>query len=144
MKAPFSPFLNSLCSLDDELEDSGPRSFDYVSVLSTDSVGFRLSISQRSKSVSSTNMTTERGNVVRVYKDGQYSEYAFNDVPEETGALAASIREELDKQFAVLRLTGTKTYDTVCFPTNRSSLFVEKETDRLPEDERTWRLWSRP
>ncbi len=135
MKAPFSPFLNGLAPKMRALVEDLSQTFDYVSVLSTDSVGFRLSISQRSKSVSSTNMTTERGNVVRVYKDGQYSEYAFNDVPEETGALAASIREELDKQFAVLRLTGTKKYDTPKLSDEPLELFVEKETGRLPEDE---------
>ena len=117
------------------LADILGKSFDYVSVLSTDSVGFRVSISQRSKSVSGTNMTTERGNVVRVCRNGQYSEYAFNEVPEKIEDLADEILRELGRQFEVMALTGTKTYDTPVLEDEPQELFVEKETGRLPEEE---------
>ncbi len=135
MKAPFSPYLDSLVSGMKELVDILGRSFDYVSVLSTDSVGFRISISQRSKSVSNANMTTERGNVVRVYRNGQYSEYAFNEIPGTIEELAETIRKELDRQFDVMKLTGTKTYETPILSDELQELFVEKETERLPEEE---------
>ncbi len=135
MKAPFSPYLDGLAPKMQALIADLGTTFDYVSVLSTDSVGFRLSISQRSKSVSSTNMTTERGNVVRVYKDGQYSEYAFNEVPEDIAALANAIRAELNAQFAVLKATSSKTYVTPKLSDEPFELFVEKETGRLPQEE---------
>jgi hypothetical protein len=70
MKAPFSPYLDALVPGLRTLVELLGQSYDYVSVLSTDSVGFSVSISQRSKSVSGTNMTTERGSVVRVCRGG--------------------------------------------------------------------------
>ena len=135
MKAPFSPYLDSLVPGMKALVDILGRSFDYVSVLSTDSVGFQVSISQRSKSVSNANMTTERGNVVRVCRNGQYSEYAFNEVPEKIEDLADEILRELERQYALLALTGTKSYDTPVLADEPLELFVEKEALRLPESE---------
>ncbi len=135
MNAPFSPYLNGLAERMRELVAALDRHYDYVSVLSTDSVGFRVAISQRSKSVSNTNMTTERGNVVRVCRAGQYSEYAFNEVPEDMGLLAECIRKELDRQLNLLRNTGTRPFETAKLPDEPFTLFVEKETERLPENE---------
>ena len=52
MKAPFSAYLSGIKpGLRKLLGLLGPD-YDYVSVLSTDSAGFQLSISQHSKSVS--------------------------------------------------------------------------------------------
>ncbi len=135
MKAPFSPYLDALAPGMKALADILGRSFDYVSILSTDSVGFTVSISQRSKRVTGTNMTTERGNVVRVWRNGQYSEYAFNEVSGSIEELAETIRKELDRQFAVLALTSTKAFDTPILADEPLELFVEKETERLPEKE---------
>ena len=78
MKAPFSAYLNSLRPGLQELIALLRRDYDYVSALATDSQGLAVSISQRARSVSSETMTTERGVVVRVCKDGQYSEYALS------------------------------------------------------------------
>ena len=135
MKAPFSPYLDQLVPGLKALTELLGRSFDYVSVLSTDSVGFKVSISQRSKSVSNTNMTTERGTVVRVCREGRYSEYAFNEMPDNVEALADRILRELERQFTVLEKTGSKTYETPVLPDEPLELFVEKETGRLPENE---------
>ena len=78
MKAPFSAYLNGLRGGLKELIALLRQDYDYVSVLATDSKGLAVRISQRSRSVSSETMTTERGIVVRVCRDGQYSEYALN------------------------------------------------------------------
>ena len=78
MKAKFSEYLNEIAPAMKELIAVLKERYDYVSVLSSDSVGFTAAISQYAKSVSNSTITTERGNVVRVYKDGLYSEYAFN------------------------------------------------------------------
>ena len=79
MKAPYSPYLSEIAPGLKQLVSLLRRSFDYVSVLSTDSMGFAVSISQRAKSVRNETMTTERGSVVRVCRGGLYSEAAFND-----------------------------------------------------------------
>ena len=78
MKAPFSPYLDSLTPGLKELIRILGGHFDYVSALATDSKGLVVTISQHSKSVGSQTMTTERGIVLRVRKDGLYSEYALN------------------------------------------------------------------
>ena len=135
MKAPFSPYLDAIAPGMKELTDLLSRSFDYVSILSTDSVGFQISISQRSKRVSGTNMTTERGNVVRVCRGGQYSEYAFNEIPEKIGDLADGILRELEGQFDLMARTGVRPFVTPLPEDEPLELFVEKETGRLPESE---------
>ncbi|WP_417080773.1 TldD/PmbA family protein [Mobilibacterium timonense] len=134
MKAPFSTYLNSISGAMKELVGLLRPDYDYVSVLSTDSPGLTLLCSRSGRQASHSTMTTERGNVVRVCKDGLYSEYAFNDFDrEDIPALAGRIRKELDAQLELLRLTGTEVYDTGVLADEEKELFVEKETEVLPE-----------
>ena len=70
MKAPFSPYLTSLAPGLKELIALLRQRYDYVSVLSTDTVGFQVAISQRAKSVTRNTLCTERGTVVRVCSGG--------------------------------------------------------------------------
>ena len=134
MKAPFSPYLDRILPSLRQLVDALSRDFDYVSILSTDSVGFTVNVSQRSKTVSNQNLTTERGTVVRVMKDGLYSEYAFN-LPQAGGtdALTATIRSALSRQLSLLQKTESKVYRTGVLSDEPLELFVEKETSQLPE-----------
>ena len=69
MNAPFSSYLTGIAPGLKELIGLLRKRYDYVSVLSTDSTGFSVSISQRAKSVSRETIATERGTVVRVYRD---------------------------------------------------------------------------
>ena len=135
MKAPFSAYLNGLMPWVRQLADELQDSYEYVSILSTDSVGFTVSMSKRSKIVNDRTMTTERGTVVRVMQNGLYSEYAFNEAlgtPEEA---AKTIRAAIDAQLAVLQATNSAVYETAPLPDEPLELFVEKETERLPETE---------
>ena len=106
MKAPFSPYLERLAPGMKKLIGILGEEYEYVSVLSTDSKGFAVSISQRAKSVGHSTMMTERGNVVRVYKDGLYSEL----------------------------LTGTSVYETPPLDDEPATVFEEMETEILPEE----------
>ena len=134
-KAPFSPWLKANIPFYRELAAALGKDYDYVSLLSTDSTGFGISISQHSKSVSNSTFQTEKGTVVRVRKDGLYSEYAFNN-PEGKSAeeLAGQIKSVLDAQLALLRRTGTQVYETGILPDEPARLFVEMETGSLPEE----------
>ena len=78
MKAPFSPYLTEIADGLKTLVRILDGQFDYVSVLATDSTGFQMMISGQARSITLDTMTTERGNVVRVCRDGLYSEAAFN------------------------------------------------------------------
>ena len=136
MKAPFSAYLNGIAPRMKRIVELLGADFEYVSILSTDSVGFTVSISQKAKSVSNTNMTTERGNVVRVYRNGLYSEFAFNETdPAGPEAEAERIRAALEAQLAFLKSTGSEIYETERLTDEPLELFVEKETERLPESE---------
>ena len=134
MKAPFSTYLNSISGAMKELVELLRPDYDYVSVLSTDSPGLTLVCSRAGRQASHSTMTTERGNVVRVCRDGLYSEYAFNDFDrDDIPALAGRIRKELDAQMELLKLTGTEVYETGVLSDEEKELFVEKETAVLPE-----------
>jgi TldD protein len=74
--------------------------FDYVSVLATDVGGTSFMVSQRQSSISEFG-DSERGFVVRTYKNGGYSEYSFNELGN-VEELAARIVELLGKQSAML------------------------------------------
>ena len=135
MKAKFSAYLDGIAQTLKDVVRELSGHYDYVSVLSTDCNGLRLAISQRQKSVSNDTMATERGTVVRVRKDGLYSEYAFNEINGKSGGeLSALIKTELDKQLAVLKKTQTEIFDTAILADEELELFVEKETELLPED----------
>ena len=136
MKAPFSPYLTGIAPGLKSLIALLRRRYDYVSVLSTDSVGFTVRISQRYKGVARDTRTTERGTVVRVYKDGLYSEAAFTGFnPADPEAAFASLTASLDEQLALLKETGTAVYETAVLPDEPSTIFVEMDTGRLPEEE---------
>ena len=113
MKAPFSPYLLRIKPGLKQLVALLRRDYDYVSVLATDSVGLTVSISRRARSVGSETMSTERGVVVRLYRGGQYREYALNEFdPDRAEETAARIEAELAAQQAVLDGCGTQVYDT--------------------------------
>ena len=134
MKAPFSEYLSRIAPGIKEMAAELRKDYDYVSVLCTDSSGFTVSISQMSKSVNNQSMTTERGNVIRVYKNGRYSEAAFNEFdPENIGEKTAEIKRELEAQFSLLEVCGSDTYETEKLPDEPFELFVEKEAEILPE-----------
>lgn len=134
MKAPFSPYLDRVTPALRALVDELGREYDYVSVLSTDSAGFNLAVSQRRKAVSNNNLTTERGTVVRVCRDGLYSEYAFNELDaERMDETVKTMRSELDRQLKLLERTGSRVYETGALDDEPLTLFVEKDAELLPE-----------
>ena len=136
MNAPFSSYLTGIAPGLKELIALLRQRFDYVSVLSTDSVGFSVSISQRAKSVSRNTIATERGTVVRVYRDQLYAESAFTGFdPGKVQETFEKITGELDAQLRLLKATGVKPYKTGILPDEARTVFAEMETGRLPEEE---------
>ena len=136
MKAPFSEYLAGIAPGLKELIALLRERFDYVSVLSTDSVGFQTAISQKSKSVNRETMTTERGTVIRVYRDGLYSEAALTGFdPAAAAETRDRIIDELEAQFRLLKDAGIAPYETGKLPDEPRTIFAEMETGRLPEEE---------
>lgn len=134
MKAPFSEYLTSIAPNVKEVIDDLNRDHDYVSALCTDSKGLVIRIGSRARSISNKTMTTERGVVFRVCKNKKYSEYAVNNADwNDTAAIIGRIREELDKQDALLAKTGSDIYETDVLDDEPLTFFGEKETGSLPE-----------
>ena len=136
MNAPFSPYLTGMAPGLKQLISLLREQYDYVSVLATDSTGFQTSISQKAKSVSRETLTTERGAVVRVYRNGLYSEAAFTGFsPDRVRETFEKISRELEEQFSLLEAAGIKPYETAALPDGERTIFAEMETERLPEAE---------
>ncbi len=134
MNAPFSSYLTSIAGCMKQVITLLKADYDYVSLLSTDSVGWRIQIGQHAKSVTNATMTTERGNVIRVCKDGLYAEFAFNDFdPTSPESIAGRATKAFSSQLAVLRACGTKIYDTPCLEDEPLELFCEFPCESLPE-----------
>lgn len=135
MKAKFSEYLNSIAPSLKELIRKLREDFDYVSILATDSTGWTASIGQHVRQVNNDTMTTERGNVVRVYKNGLYSEYSFNVFdPENIDKIYREILHALLRQFELLQMTNTSIFHTQLMADTPRQLFVEMETGSMPED----------
>ncbi len=136
MNAPFSPYLARIAPGLKELIALLRQRYDYVSVLSTDTVGFQVAISQRAKSVTRETLCTERGTVVRVCRNGLYAESAFTGFdPAEAEKTCSAICTELDEQLELLRTCGVQAYETGLLPDEPLTIFAEIETGRLPEEE---------
>lgn len=134
MKAEFSPYLSGIADGMKKFIAILNKSFDYVSVLSTDSIGWRMSVSKRVANITNRTMTTERGNVVRVCKDGLYSEYSFNEFdPENPEKTADLVNKALLAQFALIKATGTEVYKTGVLSDEPCTLFTEFATEETPE-----------
>ena len=135
MKAGFSTYLTDIAPGLKELISELSKSYDYVSVLSTDSVGFNMTASQRVKSITGKTLMSERGSVIRVYKDGLYSEFSFNLFdPSKVTEEAEKIRKALDMQLSVLKATNSEIFDTKKLNDDPKELFVEMEAESLPEE----------
>lgn len=78
-----SKFLHESKGLLRELVNILNRDFQYVSVLGSDCIGKKYSTNRRSSSIAS-NDFNERGFVARVYNDGEYYEYSFNEISKES------------------------------------------------------------
>lgn len=139
MKARFSEYLTSVREGLKYLLERLLEEYEYVSILSADSRGISITASQRVCSVSSETMSTERGTVVRVFKDGRCSEYAFDASdakhPEEK---LEEIRAALLEQISVIR--DTPVFDTPLPDDDADTLFFEAECGIMPEDADVSRL----
>ena len=135
MKAPFSEYLNEITLPLQELIRTLNKTYDYVSILATDCSGLEVRVSRYAKSVTSDTLTSERGIVVRLCKDHQYFEYAWNDYhPEDNDAIVEKILEESTAQWQTLENVQQEIYKTNILDDEPLVFFVEKECEILPEE----------
>ncbi len=135
MKAKFSPYLTSIADGMKKVIAILGEKYDYVSVLSTDSIGWGMQATKTVMTIQNETMTTERGNVIRVCKDGLYSEYSFNQFdPRNPEKTAKEAIEAIEAQLALVEATGSEVYKTDVLSNEPCTLMVEFDTEQTPED----------
>ncbi len=134
MNAPFSAYLSENAAGLKKLLGLFRERYDYTSILASDSKGFKIAITGKNDDIENSNITTERGIVIRVHKDGLYSEYSLNrfdkDHPEASFEEAS---KALDAQMELLKSTETEVYFTSKLSDEPCTLSKEFETEELPE-----------
>ena len=134
MKAPFSEYLEKIAPAVKAVVSDLSKDHDYVSALCTDSKGLVIRIGSKSRSISNKTMTTERGVVFRVCKNSKYSEYAVNTADwNEPEAVIRQLREELERQEALLESSSVSIYETPVLEDEPCEFFGQKDTELLPE-----------
>ena len=135
MKAPFSAYLNQIEPALQELIQRLGKNYEYVSALATDSPAFSAQVTKGSMNISSDALTSERGIVFRLCKNGHYMEYALNEFdPDHVEETEKEIEETMAMQEKVLQETGTKIYDTPVLKDEPDEIFYEAEAEELPEE----------
>lgn len=104
MKVNKSDFLIQIKPQLQQLIQLLEKEFEYVSVLATDVSGTAYRVGQKETVVTDYGFG-ERGFVVRVYQNGTYMEYSFNQC-EDVVVLANKISKELKQQLAALEALG--------------------------------------
>ena len=85
-------------------------SYQYSSVLATDVSGMSYMYSQK-RSAIAPNSFAERGFVVRVYKNGVYQEYSFNEI-DDVNQIYKTICDQLNQQDEMLKSINVDVYPT--------------------------------
>ena len=79
MSKNFSIFLKNKHDTLKKIVELLSQHFEYVSILASDCQGQEITVSEKQISVKDSSYN-ERGFVIRVYKDGLYSEYSFDEI----------------------------------------------------------------
>ncbi|MCQ2523641.1 MAG: TldD/PmbA family protein [Lachnospiraceae bacterium] len=96
MKVKQSDYIGKNKVLFKKLLEKLLENFEYASVLVSDSVSKRYSVSKMGINISEDDMLTSRGFVAKVYDGGCYAEYSGNDISEEKiSDIVAKIKDEL-------------------------------------------------
>lgn len=96
MKVESSNYLKEIKPVLLRLRDRLLEEYPYASILATDSVSRRYSVSKTATSANMVALMSGRGFVVKLYDGSSYGEYSFNEISEERiEEILKKIREEL-------------------------------------------------
>ncbi|MBN2795206.1 MAG: TldD/PmbA family protein [Clostridia bacterium] len=108
MKVEMSNYLSREKSKLKKIVDTLSETFDYVSLLGTDTKGKGYGV-QRTGSNLSDSMWTERGFVLRIYNGRFYSEYSFNQIEEDLDAFIETLKNRFIEEHQILHHANLKT-----------------------------------
>lgn len=134
MKIRDSEFLLEVKPLLKKLIAKLSEEFEYVSVLGTDVFGKNYTVRTTGVSVSDS-MWTERGFVVRIYNEGIYSEYSFNEFSEENfQQVLDAIKKESRKSLKNIKSKGFSTGAYPCIVEEKIIKSFNREVKKPLED----------
>lgn len=108
MDVKMSEFLLENKTVLKQLVNKLSESFDYVSVLGTDTKGTTYSVSRSNTSISDS-MWNERGFVVRVFNGINYSEFSFNSISEKNiNGISEEIKTSINNQLEEIKKGNVK------------------------------------
>ena len=108
MKVPNSKFLENSKPLLGELINKLSETYEYVSILGTDTKGKSYKVSKTETSVNDSSLV-ERGFVARIHNGVNYSEYSFNEINENMlEIIIKEIKEKLNKVSKDIKVNSYK------------------------------------
>lgn len=127
MEKEFSTYLQNNHSILKEIVKKLSKKFEYVSVLATDCEGQKITVSEKKILVKDSDWN-ERGFVLRVYKQGLFSEYSFNKIN--------SVEEICDKVISSIDVSE-QVYKSIYVKASKNPLYeeekIEQEFSRMNE-----------
>lgn len=129
MEKEFSSFLQNNHDNLKEIIKVLSKKFEYVSILATDCVGQKVIVSEKNISVKDSSWN-ERGFVLRVYKQGLFSEFSFDKIDS-----VATVCEKVINSVEI----SEQLYKSIYVKINKNDLYeeekMEKEFSRMNEYE---------
>ena len=96
MKVEKSQFITEKKPALKELLAALLEKYEYASILATDSIGKSYSVSKTGTNIREDSVLCERGFVAKVYTDGEYAEYSFNEISKDNiGEIVENIAKKL-------------------------------------------------
>ena len=111
MDKNFSPFLEKNYNVLKNVIEKLNKKYDYASVLASECEGKRITVSNKNVSVIDSPWQ-ERGFVIRVFHNGLYSEYSFDNVKNEK-EICKKVEESIDIKENLYKSIYVKEYK--CF-----------------------------
>lgn len=103
MEVRISNYLSEKKEVLRDLINKLSRSYDYVSILGTDTAGKEYSVKNTGVTLNDS-MWTERGFVIRLYNGVNYSEFSFNQLPDKNmDIFVDEIREKVESDLDMLK-----------------------------------------
>ena len=113
MDKNFSPFLEKNYNVLKNVIEKLNKKYDYASVLASECEGKRITVSNKNVSVIDSPWQ-ERGFVIRVFHNGLYSEYSFDNVKNEK-EICKKVEESIDIKENLYKSIYVKEYKNVLY-----------------------------
>ena len=120
MQNEFSIYLQNHHDILKKIIKELSKKFEYASVLATDCEGQKISVSEKNIMVKDSDWN-ERGFVLRVYKNGLFSEYSFDTI--------TSVEEICKKVIESVEISE-QLYKSIYVKINKNDLYEEEKIDK--------------